>query len=535
MPYLSCKPRFVGQSIAAGLLVAAAMSFSAACSDNDTSMQPDSMQPDADLDEDASTAVDQGQPDQHQSQAIYGKTFDSYPVPGGAEKTPCLQWTFNNEEPLYVNAVNMTNEGGFHHSNWYIVPERYAPGADGFFDCQERGWSQQTAAIQGTVLFAQSTQARTERQAFPEGVVTKIPPHHKIISDVHFLNASPDELNTQLRLELELLHPGEVDTIATPFQMIYLPLDIPAESESRFTAECDIATQYEQTARQAFEDLELYYILPHYHGLGNYFEVKIHGGPNDGQQLMELSGFNAEANGHSFNPPIDLSGATGLEFSCGFDNPRSEAVGWGIGDQEMCMLLGYSNGDAIFDAGVHSHNQVVETGEDGIVYNTGPCRTIVAPRARGQSMPSQDELDAELYVPDSGDDGGSFDGAKCEDTPSDAQALREPTLSNIKTDVFSVGCSFSACHGGGVAPDLTQSGEDLHSALINHDVYASTDLALVAPGDPQASWLYQILSNCEPQSDHGTVASMPRNSPVLLAPDKVALVRDWIEAGANND
>jgi hypothetical protein len=37
----------------------------------------------------------------------------------------------------------------------------------------------------------------------------------------------------------------------------------------------------ESRINEPFEDLELYYILPHYHGLGNYFEVKVRAGPND--------------------------------------------------------------------------------------------------------------------------------------------------------------------------------------------------------------------------------------------------------------
>ena len=61
-------------------------------------------------------------------------------------------------------------------------------------------------------------------------------------------------------------------------------------------------------------------------------------------------------------------------------------------------------------------------------------------------------------------------------------------------------------------------------------------LPLVAPGDPEGSWLYRVLSRCEPHNDSGfIVPHMPRNAPALLDDGLVAIVRAWIEAGAPAD
>ena len=57
-----------------------------------------------------------------------------------------------------------------------------------------------------------------------------------------------------------------------------------------------------------------------------------------------------EANGKTFDPPLDLTGATGFRYWCAYDNPRDEQVGWGIGDQEMCEVLGYADSGMLFDA-----------------------------------------------------------------------------------------------------------------------------------------------------------------------------------------
>ena len=68
---------------------------------------------------------------------------------------------------------------------------------------------------------------------------------------------------------------------------------------------------------------------------------------------------------------------------------------------------------------------------------------------------------------------------------------------------------------------------------MDHQVKANTSMPLVAPGDPEGSWLYQRVSRCAPVDDNGTaLPNMPLNAPVLLQDEAVALVRQWIEAGA---
>ena len=68
---------------------------------------------------------------------------------------------------------------------------------------------------------------------------------------------------------------------------------------------------------------------------------------------------------------------------------------------------------------------------------------------------------------------------------------------------------------------------------MNHSPETFTDLALIEPGEPQRSLLYHRISRCEPVDKGGSaVANMPRNAPTLLDPGLVAMVRDWIEAGA---
>ena len=460
--------------------------------------------------------------------------FPAYSLQPGEEVVPCVQWSLDNDKPLYVNSVTLANGGGFHHSNWFVVPESYAPGGDGFFDCDDRGFSELTAALRGTVLFAQSTQAQSEVQKLPPGVTIKIPPNYKVVADVHFLNIATRKLETNARMTLGLTHPKNVDTVVSPFRLQYHDLDIPPKSEARFSGECNFADPYSQITGGDL-DMKVYYVLPHYHGLGNYFQLEMMGGPRDGEEIFELKGFNAEANGQTLTPPVDMSGAKGFRFTCGYDNPRDESVKWGLGNQEMCVMLGFAEAGALVDADVKEGNHVTDR-KDGIVYNEGPCEVQALPKSDDQGPPSKEEKNAEMYVPE-GDSQEDLDPIPdCEERPGTAEPFRKPTLTNLQNHLFSVGCAFSSCHNGdSPAAGLNLNADDLHAELTNHQVLTPTDMPLVDPGNPQGSWLYEVTSKCEPTSDVGTVSHMPRNSPTLLEPEMLAMIREWIARGAKDN
>lgn len=480
-----------------------------------------------------SSGTSTGEPEQDRASVTHSFGVESL---GPRQETePCIQWTLHNEQSIYIEAVTLANDGGFHHSNWFVVPEEMFPGDDGFFDCSSRAFTELEAAVSGTVLTAQSTQSRYERMELPPGVVIKAPPHHKIIAGGHLLNLADADQDTELRMTLDIVHPREVEIVAAPFRLTYYDLDIPAFTEARFTSTCNMAGTYESAVGTPI-DLRLFYVLPHYHYLGNYFDLTIKGGPRDGESVFRLDGFDGGANGQGYPEPIDLTGADGFQFTCGYDNWTDKHIGWGIGDQEMCVMLGLADSAVLMD-GTAASNQVVGT-EGDILLNESSCGVIGLPKNPAQTLPGADELAAPLYVPpgDPGD-AGLPPVDECEDVPASATPGTEATLSRLRDTLLVSTCMYSACHGGGnPAVGLDFAAADLHTELLEHAVQANTELPLVAPGDPEGSWLYRVVAQCRPEDAAGNVVShMPLNSPKLSDPGLVAALREWIEAGALDD
>lgn len=308
-------------------------------------------------------------------------TVSTVTVPAGVEdEDTCQSWTLHNAEELWVNGVSQSNDGGYHHANWFFVPDDQFDLPDGTWSCSEQGFSELDAALLGGYLFALSTQSAAEAQALPSGSAIRIPPYSRVIGSSHLLNTAGTDVTTRMRLSLATIPPSAVKAKMAPARIEYRDLAIDPMATSSFTTECALGQTYEDIFEDPL-DYVLHYVTGHYHELGAYLELAIVGGERDGEVLMRHEGY-GENFGVAFEPPLDLGavGASGLRFTCAFENPRNEVVGWGIGDQEMCVIALQAASKLAFDADmVSGQGAVLGTGADGEIQHAGPCSVLGFP------------------------------------------------------------------------------------------------------------------------------------------------------------
>lgn len=294
-------------------------------------------------------------------------TFEPVQVDPGEEITGlCQSWTLGNAEALFINRVAADNLGAFHHSNWIWVPEANYPGPDGTWPCADRNFDQIVAGAIGGVFFAQSTQSRTDTQAFPDGVAFEMPSRVRIIGDVHLLNASGSAATTSLSFEIFTLPAAAVRVKLQPMAFTNMALDIAPSTETHARMQC--ATPQ--------PDFDVYYVLPHYHTLGKAMRVDVAGGAMNGMSLFGAEGTYGEPSGETYDPPIHVAGAAGLAITCEYENPRAAAVRYGFGDQEMCVSLVYSTGKK---AGGMALTNLTVMDVGGVHHTDALCVSVGAP------------------------------------------------------------------------------------------------------------------------------------------------------------
>lgn len=293
---------------------------------------------------------------------------------GVEDEDTCQSWTLNNPTELWVQSITQHNDGAYHHANWFFVPDNEFPLPDGAWRCSEHEFSELIAALLGGYLFALSTQSQEETQALPPGSAIRIPPYSRIIGSSHLLNASDQAVETTMRLAINTIPPAMVKAKMAPARIQYHDLTLDPEKKSSFTTECLIDEAHQQRTGAPLQ-YELHYALSHYHNLGVYTQLEIAGGPRDGEVIMRHDGY-GENFGQAIDPPLELGaiGARGVRFTCGYANPRTTSVGWGIGDQEMCVVALQARSNLAWDGDVtRGSGAQVGVGGDGEVQYAGGC------------------------------------------------------------------------------------------------------------------------------------------------------------------
>lgn len=314
-----------------------------------------------------------------------------------AEETTnvCQSWVLDNDEPIYVRKIRQSNEGGWHHSNWFFVPETaYPPDADkegpgatlgGTWKCTDRGFREYLAAAAGGVFFAQSTQALEELQAFPEGAALEIPPRSMIVGSTHLLNISAAPMETAMTMEVETAPREDVSVRLTPFSFAIGDLRIPpmvdgVPTESRTSMQCDLREPFKTYLDRDVVDYNVYYVLGHYHQWGNYFNLSFVHDDGTRETVFEIKNRIGEPIGTIIDPPMNNNGAGQLRSECGFINNTDETLRRGLQYGEMCDFLAYT--DANLKIGATGRNNTeMGVNEDGLPLFETDCNDITGFKA----------------------------------------------------------------------------------------------------------------------------------------------------------
>jgi len=285
--------------------------------------------------------------------------------------------TLHNDTELAINAVELATATGFHHSNWFFVPDALFDGPDGTWNCADRHFDQANAASAGGVLFAQSTQSPHEIQKFPDGVAIVIPPHSKIVATTHLLDAGDAPLDVPLSITITPIADVTTRLAALSFENVGIAL--PPHRVSKFTTECDVGTQSMNLTGSA-PDFNIYYGLAHYHALGTALSLEAVASDGTSTMVYETQNRIGDTLGGQIAPAFSMQGYSKLRLSCTYNNDRDATVGWGVGDQEMCVVLAFTDSQFVWGGGVINNDgpgTSVDTGTE--VDFTHACSLITTP------------------------------------------------------------------------------------------------------------------------------------------------------------
>jgi hypothetical protein len=251
----------------------------------------------------------------------------------GQERQPCwvLPLVPNGPSRIVGGAVLRTPPG-LHHGNITTRPKT----GEGVRPCPAGSGNEGTDIINGgMVLFASSTQISGEEwYRFPDGHGYRVNESYEIVARMHFLNPTDQPLTVAPTYEWFTIDESTLVNELGPFVWMYNDFSILPRAEHTVTAECYLPNDHPTHIVTA---------LPHMHKLGRALTAAPIGGPFDGQRFLDSTGFDPEEGVLvQYEPPVDLTDAEGLTFSCSWQNTFDKVIVDGVGDNEMCMVFGYA-------------------------------------------------------------------------------------------------------------------------------------------------------------------------------------------------
>jgi hypothetical protein len=128
-------------------------------------------------------------------------------------------------------------------------------------------------------------------------------------------------------------------------------------------------------------DFSIHYILPHYHDLGRGMRIEAIAPDGERSVVFENTAQVGEPLGQVLDPPLSMTDFRSLRFSCTYDNPRDSMVRWGVGDQEMCIFLGFTDSDLQWGGGVLGNEGENRSRDSGSVIEYESDCTLVSTAA----------------------------------------------------------------------------------------------------------------------------------------------------------
>ena len=119
----------------------------------------------------------------------------------------------------------------------------------------------------------------------------------------------------------------------------------------------------------------IYYALAHYHSLGTGLELEALM-PDDttATQVFTTSAGIGDSLGGPLDPPFVMAPNTRLKFSCSYYNDTPNVIPWGLGSDEMCVFLAFTDSPYNWGGGVTSPDAPGDpTIVDGVQEFTHPC------------------------------------------------------------------------------------------------------------------------------------------------------------------
>ena len=241
----------------------------------------------------------------------------------------------NNDQPLFVNRVDMAMRPGSHHLILYDlsdnIPEILVPEPQVFREIRDANgnYIPSTLMITSHLNFVTGTQWPRMTYHYPPGVAMRIPADAGFDINAHYVNRSSEIIQGEIYANLHTVDSSQVEHVAERLFMNNLDINLPPNAIT--------------TLNKTFvvdKKVQIFQLFSHAHEHMTEFRVFIDGGPRDGE-LVYIAYDWEHPPILELNPTLTLEAGQGLRLQATYNNDTNSTINFGfLSSDEMMILFG---------------------------------------------------------------------------------------------------------------------------------------------------------------------------------------------------
>jgi len=241
----------------------------------------------------------------------------------------------NNDQPLFVNRVDMAMRPGSHHLILYDlsdnIPEILVPEPQVFREIRDinGNYIPSTLMITSHLNFVTGTQWPRMTYHYPPGVALRIPADAGFDINAHYVNRSSEIIQGEIYANLHTVDSSQVEHVAERLFMNNVDINLPPNATT--------------TLNKTFvvdKKIQIFQLFSHAHEHMTEFRVFIDGGPRDGE-LVYIAYDWEHPPILELNPTLTLEAGQGLRLQATYNNDTNSTINFGfLSSDEMMILFG---------------------------------------------------------------------------------------------------------------------------------------------------------------------------------------------------
>ena len=241
----------------------------------------------------------------------------------------------NNDQPLFVNRVDMAMRPGSHHLILYDlsdnIPEILVPEPQVFREIRDANgnYVPSTLMITSHLNFVTGTQWPRMTYHYPPGVAMRIPADAGFDINAHYVNRSSEIIQGEIYANLHTVDSSQVEHVAERLFMNNVDINLPPNATT--------------TLNKTFvvdKKVQIFQLFSHAHEHMTEFRVFIDGGPRDGE-LVYIAYDWEHPPILELNPTLTLEAGQGLRLQATYNNDTNSTINFGfLSSDEMMILFG---------------------------------------------------------------------------------------------------------------------------------------------------------------------------------------------------